>query len=129
MRQCSLGMNNKLRCLYVASRSFSQCQESISVRIILVLKLQKRVAIMSSLMFLWHVEPICFTDFQKGRDIDKRWGWFKKGSWTPFSELCFFSFDLSTINVLSCRNQTSQLICKANQLTGFYMIEHWSLRG
>ena len=64
-------------------------------------------------MFLWHVEPICFTDFQKGRDIDKRWGWFKKGGWTPFSELCFFSFDLSTTNVLSCRNQSIDLQTKS----------------
>ena len=25
--------------------------------------------------------------------------------------------------------ETSQLICRANQLTGFYMMEHWPLKG
>lgn len=103
-------------------------KHNTNTKIRIILKLEKRVMIMNSSMFLLTYVTHLFHWFSKRGDIDKRWEWFKKKGAGNFIRTMFFhSFDPSTTIVVIII-KTSQLTCTAEQLTVFYMMEYWSLK-
>ena len=65
-------------------------KHNTNTKIRIILKLEKRVMIMNSSMFLWHMQPICFIDFQKGGILIKGGNDLKRRGLGTLSELCSF---------------------------------------
>ena len=88
-------------------------KHNTNTKIRIILKLEKRVMIMNSSMFLWHMQPICFIDFQKGGILIKGGNDLKRRGLGTLSELC--SFIHLTHHDHCChhyKNQSIDLHCK-----------------